>query len=104
MPTNEKIVYEFVSDTKAYVSLSFTEDASEGTGTPWTDRQEADVDIVGNDVTLIQNPEPGKTVVADFHVNAITGTTMIWGAIRQDEYGQRYPPSFALTRIEYWEE
>ena len=22
-------------------------------------------------------------------------------AIRQDEYGQRYPASFALTRIEY---
>ena len=37
LPTNEKIVYEFVSATKAYVSLSFTEDASDGT--PWTDRQ-----------------------------------------------------------------
>ena len=30
--------------------------------------------------------------------------TMIWGAIREDEYGKRYPASFALTRIEYWEE
>ena len=100
LPTNEKIVYEFVSDTKAYASLSFTEKASEGTGTPWTVRQEVDVDIVGNDVTLIQNPEPGKTVVANLHVNAITGTTMIGkrnvtvridgGMVKSDECMLRY--------------
>lgn len=75
LPTNEKIVYEFVSATKAYVSLSFTENAADGT--PWTDRKEADVDIVGNNVTLTLSPEPGKTVVVDLHVNAITGTSMI---------------------------
>ena len=224
LPTNEKVVYEFVSATKAYVSLSFTDNAADGT--PWTDRKEVDVDIEGNDVTMIHSPEPGKTVTVDLHVNAITGTTMIgkrnvtvrkdgglvkadecmlrcekvnadyrtkilglregrmtseqsayddgqehrwefkedgsfvfyiknkkgiweakddeyaeyfvagnllctrwknagegtqelrewweimslddqtmiWGAIRQDDYGQRYPASFALTRIEYWEE
>ncbi len=75
LPTNEKIVYDFVSPTKAYVSLSFTDNAVDGT--PWTDRQEVDVDIVGNNVTLTHSPEPGKTVIVDLHVNAITGTTMI---------------------------
>ena len=53
--TNEKVVYEFVSATKAYVSLSFTDNA--GDGTPWTDRAEATVDIVGNDVTMTHSPE-----------------------------------------------
>ena len=75
LPTNEKIVYEFVSATKAYMSLSFTENASDGN--PWTDRKEVTVDIVGNYVTLTHNPEPGKTVVVELHVDAITGTTMI---------------------------
>ena len=75
LPTNEKVVYEFVSATKAYVSLSFTDNAADGT--PWTDRKEVDVDIEGNDVTMIHSPEPGKTVTVDLHVNAITGTTMI---------------------------
>lgn len=93
LPTNEKIVYDFVSATEAYVSLSFTENAADGT--PWTDRKEVDVDIVGNNVTLTHSPEPGKTVVVDLHVNAITGTTMIGkrnvtvrkdgGLVRSDE-------------------
>ncbi|MBO6062728.1 MAG: hypothetical protein J6P62_02000 [Bacteroidales bacterium] len=87
LPTNEKIVYEFVSATKAYVSLSFTDDASSGTGAPWTEQNEVSVDIVGNDVTLTHSPEPGKTVIVEIHVNAITGTTMIGKrkvTVRQD--------------------
>ena len=36
IPTNEKIVYDFVSPNKAYVSLSFTDNAVDGT--PWNDR------------------------------------------------------------------
>ena len=87
LPTNEKVVYEFVSATKAYVSLSFTDDASSGTGAPWTERNEVEVNIVGNDVTMTHSPEPGKTVTVDLHVNAITGTTMIGKrnvTVRQD--------------------
>ena len=87
LPTNEKVVYEFVSATKAYVSLSFTDDASSGTGAPWTEQNEVSVDIVGNDVTLTHSPEPGKTVIVEIHVNAITGTTMIGKrkvTVRQD--------------------
>ena len=75
LPTNEKVVYEFVSATEAYVSLSFTDNAADGN--PWTDRKEVDVDIVGNDVTLTHSPEPGKTVVVQLNINTITGSTMI---------------------------
>ena len=75
LPANEKIVYDFVSTTKAYVSLSFTDDVAD---VPvWNNRREADVAIVGNDVTLTHSPESGKTVEVKLHVNAITGTTMI---------------------------
>ena len=45
------------------------------------------MDIVGNDVTLTHSPEPGKTVIVEIHVNAITGTTMIGKrkvTVRQD--------------------
>lgn len=85
LPTNEKIVYRFVSDTKAYVSLSFSDDKVGGT--PWVDQKEVDVDIVGNVVTLTQNTESGRTVVVNIRVNAITNTTMIGKrtiTIRQD--------------------
>ena len=75
LPTNEKIVYDFVSATEAYVSLSFTETTNGGT--PWSVRDDVDVDIVGNDIILTHNPEPGTTVVVNIHVNAITGTTLI---------------------------
>ena len=98
IPTNEKIVYEFVSATKGYVSLSFTENAADGA--PWTNRKEADVAIVGNDVTLTRSPESGKTVEVKLHVNAITGTTMIGkrnvtvrkdgGVVRSEESMVRY--------------
>ncbi len=39
-----------------------------------------------------------------WEIMSLDDQTMIWGAIREDEYGKRYPASFALTRIEYWEE
>ena len=75
LPTNEKVVLDFVSATEAYESLSFTETTNGGT--PWSVRDDVDVDIVGNDIILTHNPEPGTTVVVNIHVNAITGTTLI---------------------------
>ena len=39
-----------------------------------------------------------------WEIMSLDEQTMFWGAIRQDDYGQLYPASFALTRIEYWEE
>lgn len=75
MPTNEKVVLDFVSATEAYESLSFPETTNGRT--PWSVRDDVDVDIVGNDIILTHNPEPGTTVVVNIHVNAITGTTLI---------------------------
>ncbi len=85
LPTNEKIVYDFVSATKAYVSLSFS-DTSDGSA-PWTDKSEALVEISGNNVTITHSPGPGTTVIVELHVDAITGTTMIGKrkvTVRQD--------------------
>ena len=77
LPTNEKIVYDFVSTSKAYVSLSFTDNDTVDEGVLWNDMMEVNVEIYGNDVTLTHNPEPGKIVTDELHVEAITNTTMI---------------------------
>ena len=42
MPTNEKVVLDFVSTTEAYVSLSIQDRTAEDT--PWRDREESDVE------------------------------------------------------------
>ncbi len=75
LPTNEKIVYDFVSTSKAYESLSFTDNVPDAD--PWRDRIEVDMEIYGNDVTLTHSPKPGMIVVEELHVEAITNTTMI---------------------------
>ena len=75
LPTNEKIVYDFVSTSKAYESLSFTDNVPDAN--PWRDRIEVDMEIYGNDVTLTHSPKPGMIVVEELHVEAITNTTMI---------------------------
>ena len=51
LPSNEKIVFDIVSPTEAYVSLSIQDRTAEDT--PWRDREEVDVEIDGNDATLI---------------------------------------------------
>jgi hypothetical protein len=73
IPTNDKVFYDFVSTTKAYVSLSF----QERKWAPWNDRQEALVDIVGNHVTLPQSRGAGKTVVVELDVQVLTNSTMV---------------------------
>ena len=35
-----------------------------------------------------------------WEIMSIDDQTMIWGAIRKDDNGQRYPASFALTKVE----
>lgn len=73
IPTNDKVFYDFVSTTKAYVSLSF----QERKWAPWNDREEALVDIVGNHVTLTQSRGAGKTVVVELDVQVLTNSTMV---------------------------
>ena len=98
IPTNEKIVFDIVSTTEAYVSLSLQDRQREKT--PWNDRQKVDIEILGNDVTLSHSPKTGMTVIVELHVNAITSTTMIakrtvtirqdGGLVKSDENMVRY--------------
>ena len=98
IPTNEKIVFDIVSTTEAYVSLSLQDREREKT--PWRDRQKVDIEILGNDVTLSHSPKTGMTVIVELHVNVITSTTMIakrtvtirqdGGLVKSDENMVRY--------------
>ena len=83
IPTNDKVFYDFVSTTKAYVSLSF----QERKGAPWIDREEPLVDIVGNHVTLTHSIESGRTLIIELHVEVLTNSAMVakrTTTIRQD--------------------
>ena len=83
IPTNGKVVFDFVSTTKAYVSLSF----QERKGAPWIDREEPLVDIVGNHVTLTHSIESGGTLIIELHVEVLTNSAMVakrTTTIRQD--------------------
>ena len=85
IPTNGKVVLDFVSTTEAYVSLSIPDRTAEDT--PWRDREESDVEINGNDVILFHSPKPGMNVTVDLHVESITDATLIAKrivTIRQD--------------------
>ena len=114
LPTNEKVVLDFVSATEAYESLSFTETTNGGT--PWSVRDDVDVDIVGNDIILTHNPEPGTTVVVNIHVNVITGTTLIGkrnttirkdgGLVRSEESMIRFEKldvDYSTKIVGFWE-
>ena len=45
----------------------------------------------------------GVTYSESWEIMSLDDQTMIWGAIRSDGYGGRYPASFSMTRISYWE-
>jgi len=85
LPTNEKIVFDIVSPTEAYVSLSIQDRTAEDT--PWRDREEVDVEIIGNDIILSHSPKPGMTVMVELYIDSITDATLIAKrtvTIRQD--------------------
>ena len=69
MPTNGKIVFTFVSPTKAYLSASFNERPE--VSTEWYDQMEANVIISGNKITLTFHPDEHTTMVDEFTVTAI---------------------------------
>ena len=85
MATNEKIVFDIVSPTEAYVSLSIQDRTAEDT--PWRDREEVYVEIIGNDIILSHSPKPGMTVMVELYIDSITDATLIAKrtvTIRQD--------------------
>jgi len=75
--TNSKMVYNFVSATKAYLSASFN--ANPDGSSLWVDLQEADVAINGTNVTVTYHPGANTTVVHDFTIGAINGSEFSGG-------------------------
>jgi len=74
-PTNEKLVYTFVSPNKAYVSASLNThlEVSE----LWATQTENDVVIAGNKMILTSHPNQHETVVDELTVTAINGSEFI---------------------------
>ena len=69
--TNRKIVFNFVSATKALVSASRNSYPESGF---WVDYEEADVTIGGNKVTLTIQSDEHTTSVMEFNVTAISSS------------------------------
>ena len=67
--TNEKLVLDFVSPTKAFVSASFSHHPA--SGTPWLDMLETDVAIDGNKMTLTTKYDQTTTAVNVYTITAI---------------------------------
>ena len=74
LPTNEKLVYTFLSTTKATISASLN--MSPDMATQWNNQREADVVISGNKMTVTSHPDENTTVVESFTVTAISGTEL----------------------------
>lgn len=77
--TNSKVVYNYVSATKAYLSASLN--AAPERGTIWGGDMEADVVIRGSRVTVTYHPDENTTTVHDFSVRAISESEMFANAI-----------------------
>ena len=74
-PTNDKMVYTFLSATQATVSTSIY--SNTGLATHWVDNLETDVVIDGNKVTLTNHFDEHATSVEEFTVTAINGNELI---------------------------
>ena len=69
--TNEKLVLDFVSPTKAFVSASFSHHPA--SGMPWMNMLETDVAIDGNKMTLTTKYDQTTTAVNVYTITAING-------------------------------
>ena len=69
-PTNLKSVYDIVSNTQVFSSVSHTETTAL-TNAPWIDHVERRVDIDGNTVTISTLPDDGESVVHEFTITNI---------------------------------
>lgn len=81
LPTDEKIVFTFLSDTKAYMSPSIHTDESESA---WDVHREVDVSINGKKVTLIDSLDEHRVRVLELDVTSINDKEMEanWKIIR----------------------
>ena len=69
LPTNEKLVYSFVSPTKALVSASLNSQTE--IGSHWSNQLEADVAISSNKVTVSMKLDEHTTSVHNYVITAI---------------------------------
>ena len=67
--TNEKVVYTFVTPTKAYMSASFSNNSN--VPNLWSDQREVDVAITGRTMTVTFHSEGNVTAVDELSVTAI---------------------------------
>ena len=65
-PTNEKIVFDIVSNTQAFSSVSHTYETA-----PWVNHDEGKVDISGNTVTITTIHDDGESAVHEFAISNI---------------------------------
>lgn len=80
-PTDEKSVFTFLSDTKAYMSASIHTDESESA---WDVPTEFDVSINGKTVTLVDSIDEHRVRVLELNVTSINDKEMQanWKIIR----------------------
>ena len=71
MPTNEKVVYNFISTTKCYFSASLS--AILDADAQWVHMTEADVAINGNKVTITHHPNENETLLEEYTITSING-------------------------------
>jgi hypothetical protein len=69
LPTNDKMVYNFISTTEAYISSSFS--ARPDFEAQWVYLSRADVVVAGNKVTITHHPDEQQTVRQEFTITAI---------------------------------
>ena len=69
LPTNDKMVCNFISTTEAYISASFS--ARLDFEAQWFYLSEADVVVAGNKVTITRHPDEQQTVCQEFTITAI---------------------------------
>ena len=67
--TNDKMVYNFISTTQAFLSASFSKHPE--AGSPWIAIEEADVVVNGKRVTITCHPSQNSTSVQEFNITSI---------------------------------
>ena len=99
--TNEKGVFTFVSPTKGYVSASFN--SNQDKSTYWGTKQEMEVSINGNVVTLTSHINDRTTIIDELTISSITDNetqgTFIAKAINDGEEAVITEESIRLVKV-----
>ena len=99
VPTNQKVVINFISPTEAYISASFNDHPEKADG--WVDLIETNVKIDGNTITMTNAIDQSAKVTSVFEITsindkeftAIQTLTVIVNDVLQDAY--QVPVRFA---------